>query len=250
VSAPEKRYYADWRTAPAAQRLLAQTKGGPYFASELATLAHVSYAATIRYLREMRAAGAIHVAAWGYVRGHLARKWSFGPDDDAPEPVVATKPKNPPGRPRGSGASTQRLITLLRDDGAAGSAENLAEMVVMSVKHAALALATLHREKKIYVVRWIRGPQGPAAPVFAWRTDGQYDRPRPARRSTTEHRHHTKARVSNLVGPDSAEAVCRAMYRDNGPTTVVVEGRVVYRRGIGIDYAVMQEIATARECEA
>jgi hypothetical protein len=241
-------FRANWRTAPAAQRLLRLLRaGGAHFSRDLSLRAHCTYGTAIRYLREMNEAGEIHVAEWGYSRGHLARRWVAGPGENAAEPPRVEKPKNAPGRQRGSGASMQRVVAFLRDRGFIGTAVELATAALVSISHTKLTIAQLHAEKQIYIVRWLRGSQGPATAVYAWRTDGQYDRARPVRRTVTEHRHHMRARIRNLVGDEAADAVWRAMYRGNGPSTVVVEGRVVYQRGAGVDYRAMQEIAEARE---
>ena len=75
----------NWRTAPAAQRILAKLASGwTGTRDELAAAVHCHPVTAGEHIRAMHADGAIHVTAWRRaVRGHPAPIWTHGPGEDA-----------------------------------------------------------------------------------------------------------------------------------------------------------------------
>ena len=85
-------YEADWSTAPAASRLLETLAcRGPGLPSDLCARVHCSLVHAMRMLRQIHAAGVIHVIAWRHnIAGMPTPIYALGPGPDLPQPRKQT----------------------------------------------------------------------------------------------------------------------------------------------------------------
>lgn len=240
---------ANWRTSPLASRILFDLSKGPRFACELPSRVHCCYSAVAPLLAAMYKDGAIHIDGWGTPRGQLCRRWAYGPGEDAAAPTKRARGTAKIGRPKGSAPAANRIAKAL-ESGHSGTPGELAAIAHTSVRHARSVLHTLNAEARAVIISWRENPHGSPTPRYALRLrDTQRDAPRPAKLGVTDLRSRTFQRLLKLLSLEHAEAICGAMFGGKKLTEIAYDGRVVYRRGVGLDREAIREIAEAKREE-
>lgn len=123
-----------------------------------------------------------------------------------------------------------RVIELLQS-GYTGTVPQIADAVFKSRQVVGPIIKSLRDAGRLRIAGWVKHGRGEPTRIYG-RADGTPDAPKPAPYGQPENCRRYRARLRDRLGPEIGAQVLRAM--DKGVAVVVVEGRVLYRRGEGV----------------
>lgn len=181
-----------------------------------------------RYLHELRPLGLARIVAWkrNYAPGATWRGvWGFGEGlPDTPKPAAM-----------GSFIQSGDITGSLRANRILGWLEGrdathfeVATALGMSISYASNVLRALHRAGHVHVAAWQRQHIGLPLKRYAPGPGSDASRPPPLSKKAASR--NRRRRLIEQYG----EAITRRIMTsrsDGGPDTVIVDGRVIYRRG-------------------
>lgn len=197
----------------------------------LADRAFIASMYAVAVLRSLHEAGQIHIGAWvrPALHGPVTASYSIGPGKDAP------KPSAPPKRSRTELPSAQRVLAWI-NAGNEGTVHEIAAACFLAVVTASNLITALHRAKMIRVAKYRRQACAGPIRVYGLVVPGEPFRNarRPKRRTVTEWRKDRRRDLAEQFGAEAAKKIARAMFQGEGTATVVIDGRPVYQRGVGM----------------
>lgn len=212
-------------------------------APALASVAHCSVVTALRILPAQHTAGLLHIEAWVRVgrAGPLSAVYAPGVGEDEPFP----QPTHPGKRKTDwrTSPSGQRILQWFSAGHQGGTT---AVMTACNTSHQTAweLLQAMHASRVLRIAGWQRQWGGRPQPQYSLRADNSRDVPRPAALSVTERRSRHKRQMAAFYGPEVASVIVKCMYgRAPIGATVMVDGKPIYTRGLGLLRRINQEVS-------
>lgn len=133
-------------------------------------------------------------------------------------------------RPSWKTSSTGQRIWALLNDGWKGTIKELSKVAHCHTVTAGEYIRQMKDEELVYISGWVRSRRGHAAPQ--WSKGNKPHAPQLAPLTNAEISQRYFENLCSKIGYDQARLIKNAMRK--GSTQVVVEGKVIWRRGEGV----------------
>lgn len=125
-----------------------------------------------------------------------------------------------------------RIVALLRESPSPMSIVEIVEQAHVAEVYGGHLIRLLLEAKRVHVADWRRRESGHLDALY--RAGDGVGKPRPRRLSQAEKCHRYRQRVKDSFPREVANRVLAALHGSATVTTVVADGKVVYRKGQGV----------------